>query len=240
MLFSFGDDDDDIEEEDLTKLLESDMLEGMLTDVKSEFPKIGNILISERDQYLSDKIKKAPGKKVVAVLGGAHLAGVMEDIHKNIDLSEISTVSPKKPVGKIIGWAIPVIIIALFVFGFVTNFQTGLEQVGSWLFWNSCLAALFTLIALGHPLSILTSFVLAPFTSLNPLVAVGWFAGLVQASVQKPQVKDLHAVQNDIFSFKGFYRNKVLKVFMVVIFANIGSSIGTVVAGADIIGNLFG
>lgn len=241
IIFSFDEEEDaDLEEEDFAKLLESDMLESMISEIDSDFPEISEVLIHERDQYLSDKIKKAPGNKVVAVLGGAHVPGVLEEIHKDVDLEAISVVPAKKPIGKIIAWVIPLIIIALIIFGFVSNFETGLQSLGSWIIWNSCLAALFTLLAWGHPLSILTSLILAPFTSLNPTVAVGWFSGLVQATVQKPQVKDLHAVQDDIFSLKGFYRNKVLKVFMVIVFANIGSSIGTFVAGADIITNIFG
>lgn len=131
-------------------------------------------------------------------------------------------------------------ILGLIIYGFATNFQTGLEQLGTWVIWNSLTAAIFTALALGHPLTIATSLVLAPFTSLNPTVAVGWFSGLVQAMVQKPQVKDLHAVQDDIFSIKGFFHNKVLKVFLVIVFANIGSTIGTFVAGASIITSLFG
>lgn len=241
IFFSFDDEEEEeLGEDDLAKLLEGDTLEGMIADIDDELPMVGDVLIHERDQYLSDKIKHAPGKKVVAVLGGAHVPGIMTEIHNDIDLEEISTLPKKSPIGKIIGWTIPIVIIALIIFGFVTNLQTGLEQVGTWVLWNSGLAALFTLLAAGHPLTILTSLVLAPFTSLNPTVAVGWFSGLMQASIMKPQVKDLHDIPDDIFSLKGFYRNKVLKVFLVIIMANIGSSIGTFVAGADIITNLFG
>ena len=241
IFFSFDDEEEaELEEEDLAKMLEGDALEGMIADIDDELPMVGDVLIHERDQYLSDKIKHAPGNKVVAVLGGAHVPGIMTEIHHDIDLEEISTLPKKSPVGKIIGWAIPIIIIGLIIFGFVNNFQTGLEQLGSWFLWNGGLSALFTLLAMGHPLAILTSFLLAPFTSLNPAVAVGWISGLVQATIMKPQVKDLYDIPEDIFSLKGFYRNKVLKVFLVIIMANIGSSIGTFVAGADIITNLFG
>ena len=91
----------------------------------------------------------------------------------------------------------------------------------------------------GHPLSILTAFAAAPITSLNPLLACGWFAGLVEATVKKPTVQDVMNVQTDIFSLKGFYKNRFLKTLMIVVLVNIGSSIGTFVAGTDIIRNLF-
>lgn len=239
-LFVSGDDDEEIDDKALNEMLQSDTLDGMLADMKEEFPAIGQILIHERDQYLSQMIKRAPGNKVVAVLGAAHIPGILEEINKDIDLTEISTVPAKKSIGKIVGWAIPILIVGLIVYGFVTGFQTGVEQLSAWILWNSGLAALFTALALGHPLSVLTSLVMAPFATLNPLVAVGWFSGLMQATVKKPTVKDLHDVPADIFSLKGFYRNKVLRVFMVVIFANIGGSLGNLIGGLGLLTNLFG
>jgi pheromone shutdown-related protein TraB len=237
-LFSFVD-DTKITEEDINEILEKDILESAILEVRNEFPAIGEVLISERDQYLAYKIKEAPGKKIVAVLGGAHVPGIKEEIYKTQDIEKITMVSKGSPVWKLVGWAIPLIIIGLFVYGFATNIQTGLEQISVWFLWNSLFAGLFTILALGHPLSILTSIVAAPFTSLNPLVACGWFTGLVEATVRKPTVQDVNNIPEDIFSFKGFFKNRFLRVFLIIIMANLGSSIGTFVAGADIIKNLF-
>ncbi len=233
-------DDKKISNEDVNELLNEDMLESIMGDLRKEFPVIGEVLISERDQYLANEIKNAPGKKIIAVLGGAHIPGVKEEIFKTQDIARITYVPKGSPLFKIIGWAIPVIIVGLIVFGFVTNIQTGLSQLSAWVLWNSGFAALFTFLAWGHPLSILTAFVASPFTSLNPLIACGWLVGLVEASVRKPTVKDVNNIPEDIFSFKGFFRNRFLRVFLIIIMANIGSSIGAFIAGADIIRNMFG
>jgi len=238
LIFSF-DEDSEITDKDLQELLQADMLESVLIDMRKQFPKIGDILISERDQYLASKIKDAPGQKIVAVLGGAHVPGVKEEIYRSQDVDRISDIPPKSPVSKIISWAIPATIICLIIYAFVVNVQTGLQQLLSWVLWNGTLAALFTALACGHPLSILTAFAAAPITSLNPLLACGWFAGLVEATVKKPTVQDVMNVQTDIFSLKGFYKNRFLKTLMIVVLVNIGSSIGTFVAGTDIIRNLF-
>ena len=238
LIFSF-DEDSEITDKDLQELLQADMLESVLIDMRKQFPKIGDILISERDQYLASKIKDAPGQKIVAVLGGAHVPGVKEEIYRSQDVDRISDIPPKSPVSKIISWAIPAAIICLIIYAFVVNVQTGLQQLLSWVLWNGTLAALFTALACGHPLSILTAFAAAPITSLNPLLACGWFAGLVEATVKKPTVQDVMNVQTDIFSLKGFYKNRFLKILMIVVLANIGSSIGTFIAGTDIIRNLF-
>ncbi len=238
LVFSF-DDDEDITNEDLQELLKEDMLQSVMASMRKEFPKIGDILISERDQYLAHNIKNAPGKKVVAVLGGAHVPGIKEEIYKEQNMEQISTVPPKSFFSKIAGWIIPAVIIGLLVYAFATSIQTGLEQLSAWVLWTGTLAAIFTVLSLAHPISILTSFVAAPFTTLNPILACGWFTGLVEASVRKPTVKDLQNVSDDIFSIKGFFKNRFLRIILVIFMANLGASLGTFIAGAGIIKNLF-
>jgi pheromone shutdown-related protein TraB len=237
LIFSF-DDDKKVSEQDLKELMQSDMLESVMSGIKKQFPKIGEILISERDQFLASKIKNAPGPKVVAVLGGAHVPGIKEEIFKEQDIEAISFVPPKSKVSKIAGWIIPISVLAIIAYAFAVNIQTGLQQLSIWVLWTGILAAGFTALSLGHPLSILTSFIAAPFTTIHPLLACGWFTGIVEASLKKPTVQDVHNIPTDIFSFKGFFRNRFLKILLIVVMANIGASIGTFIAGTNLIKNL--
>lgn len=238
LIFS-SDDDTDITDEDLQNLLKEDMLESATANLRKEFPQIGKILISERDQYLACNIKNAPGKKIIAILGGAHVPGITEEIFRDQDMESISEVPKKSLFSKLAGWIIPAIITIIIVYSFVLNLQTGLRQLSTWVLWTGALAALFTALSLGHPLSILTSFVAAPFTTLHPLLACGWFAGLVEATIKKPAVKDIQNIQTDILSIKGVFKNRFLKTVLVVFMANIGGSIGTFIAGTNLIKNLF-
>lgn len=238
LIFSF-DDDKEVSEQDLKELMQSDMLESVMSGMKKHFPKIGEILISERDQFLASKIKNAPGSKVVAVLGGAHVPGIKEEIFKEQDMEAISLVPAKSKFSKITGWIIPISILAIIAYAFAINIQTGLHQLSVWVLWTGILAAGFTALSLAHPLSILISFIAAPFTTIHPLLACGWFTGIVEASLKKPTVQDVHNISTDIFSFKGFFRNRFLKILLVVMMANIGASIGTFVAGTNLIKNLF-
>ena len=238
MFFSFGD-DTEITDEDLQEMLQEDMLSSVAADMRKAFPEIGEILISERDRFLASKIKSAPGEKIVAVLGGAHVPGVKEEIYKTQDIESISVVPPKSIFSKIAGWIIPAAILLLLAYAFIDNAQTGLQQLSNWVLLTGALAAAFTALSLAHPLSILTSFVAAPFTTLNPVLACGWFTGLVEATIKKPTVHDLQNVSKDIFSFKGIYKNRLLRTLLVIIMANVGASLGTFIAGADIIRNLF-
>lgn len=227
--------DEEVSEEELEKMKSQDMLTAALDELTTSFPQFKAILIDERDKYLSQKIKEAPGNKVVAVLGAGHIPGIKKVIREDHDLKELSKVLPASKTGKIIGWSIPVIILALIISTLSIDKTAGFDQIVSWILWNGSLSALGTLLALGHPLSILTAFVVAPISSLSPLLAAGWFAGLTEAFIRKPHVQDFENLSEDVFSWKGFWRNKVTHILLVVAFANLGSSVGTFIGGADVI-----
>lgn len=233
------DDDEDVSEEDLQKLIERDNLELAIEDMGKDYPQIAATLLHERDKYLAYNIKNAPGDKVIAILGAAHTPGVEEEVFKEQNIEELNKIPPKSLAGKVLPWLIPILIVVLIGLGFKQSMNTGMAQVKSWFLFNSVLAALLTALCLPHPLSILTAFVAAPFTSINPMLACGWFAGLVEASLKKPTVEDVNNIPEDIFSIKAWIHNKFLKALLVVILANIGSSIGTIIAGSKIIQSLF-
>jgi pheromone shutdown protein TraB len=109
-----------------------------------------------------------------------------------------------------------------------------------WIVANALLAGLGAIIALAHPLTIVSSMLAAPLTSLNPMIAAGWVSGLVEALSRKPKVKDLETLSDDILSVRGFWRNKVTRILLVVVFTNLGSSIGTFVAFPVILKMLIG
>ena len=62
------------------------------------------------------------------------------------------------------------------------------------------------------------------------MIAAGWVSGLVEAFSRKPKVKDFEQLQEDIHTVKGFWRNKITRILLVVVFTNLGSSLGTFVA----------
>jgi hypothetical protein len=102
--------------------------------------------------------------------------------------------------GTIIGWAIPLGILALIIAGFFrSGTEAGLGMVKWWVLANGVLAALGALAAFAHPATIAASFAAAPFTSLNPMIAAGWVAGLVEASVRKPRVSDFRSSEGGHF-----------------------------------------
>ena len=224
-----------ISEEELEKLKKKDTINAILNEFTEAFPKLKVPLIDERDQYLAQKIKEAPGKKVVAVLGAAHVPGIKEEIHKKHDLKRLTQLPPKSKAPKIIGWAIPILILAIVAYTFFANPEAGVQQTLSWVLWTGSFAALGTALALGHPLTIITAFFAGPIGALHPLIAAGWIAGIVQAYIRRPSVRDFESLSEDVLSIKGFWNNKVTRILLIVVMANLGTTLGVVIGGADVV-----
>lgn len=222
---------DEIEEEDIEKMKQEDVLQSLLSDVGKSLPILKDILIDERDQYLTSKIRTAPGKKIVAVVGAGHVPGIKRYWNSEINLETLEQIPPKGRTFSILKWIIPAAILTLFVLGFYSGgTNAGTDMITWWVMANGILAGLGALIAMAHPLTILSSVLAAPMTSLNPMIAAGWVSGLVETFSRKPKVKDFENLSEDITSIKGFWRNKITRILLVVVFTNLGSSLGTFVA----------
>src|SRR6056297_2653497 len=222
---------DEIDEADIEKMKQKDMLESILSELEKTHPSLRKILIDERDQYLAHKIRHAPGKKTVAVMGAGHVPGIQKYLTDDIDIAPLETVPPKGRGAGILKWLIPAVILLLLVFGFfLGGAETGKDMISWWVAANAVFAGLGAIIAFAHPITILATIVAAPLTSLNPMIAAGWVAGLVEAFLRKPKVRDFENLSEDILSVRGFWKNKVTRLLLIVILANLGSSIGTFVA----------
>jgi pheromone shutdown-related protein TraB len=220
-----------ITEEQIEEMKKRDALETLLSEIGEELPAVKNILIDERDQYLTHKIRTAPGKKIVAVVGAGHVPGIQHYWSLPIDIEPLKQIPPRSKLVSIFKWIIPLLILALFILGFFTaGTSTATHMLKWWILANSILAGLGAALAFAHPLTIFSAVVSAPLTSLNPMIAAGWVSGLVEAFVGKPKVRDFERLPEDISSLKGFWKNKISRILLVVVFTNIGSALGTFVA----------
>jgi len=230
---------DEISEEDIEKMKQEDVLQTLLADVQKSHPVLRDILIDERDRYLAQKIKTAPGNDIVAVVGAGHVPGIRKYWNEDIDLEALDHLPPKSRIGTFFKWFIPSLIVLLFGLGFFYGGrEAGTDMIRWWLLANGGLAGLGAVIALAHPVTILSSILAAPLTSLNPMIAAGWVAGLVEAYFRKPKVRDFENLTEDIVSVKGFWKNNITRILLVVVLTNLGSSFGTLVAFPLII-NIF-
>ncbi|AMV71710.1 TraB/GumN family protein [Desulfuromonas carbonis] len=223
-----------LDEAELARLRQTDTLSAMLEEMAELLPTAKTTLVDERDIYMAHYIRNAPGAKIVAVVGAAHLPGILRRIQQEADpetIREISSVPEKSPLSRIIPWLIPVLVVALFAAGFFFGDRDRLAGAAiGWVLANGLLSALGALIAFGHPLTIATAFVAAPITSLNPTVGAGMVTGLVQAFIAAPTVGDFERVGDDLANLRGWWGNRMTRVLLVFFFSNLGSALGTLVA----------
>ena len=173
----------------------------------------------------------------MAVVGAGHMAGIeqwlkkLEDGTASSDVTEIDSVPPPSKLTKAAGWLVPLLILALIGIGFFrSGSQVSLGLILNWILLNGSLAALGSALCLAHPVTIAVSFLLAPVATLNPLVGIGLFAGVVEAYLRKPTVQDFERLSDDVTSLKGFYRNRVTHILLVFFLSSIGGMIGNFIA----------
>lgn len=235
-------DKEDISEEQLEELKDKDVLTELMSELGKAMPVLKEVLIDERDSFLAKKIKESNGSKIVAVVGAGHMAGIIAKINsdEDQDLSKIEIIPKTSHWVKIIGWGIPIIIIAsIFIIGINKGFDEAGNNVLFWILANGIPSAIGAALALGHPLAILSVFFAAPLTSLTPLIGAGYVAAFVQSYYKPPVVKEIQNVSVDVNNIKMWWNNKLLRILLVFILSGLGSVLGTYVGAYKIISSLF-
>ncbi|APG27371.1 conjugal transfer protein TraB [Syntrophotalea acetylenivorans] len=233
-LFSGLFESQEIDEEQLSALRQGDTLTAMLDEMGDMLPAMKTVLVDERDQYMAEHLRQAPGKRLVAVVGAAHVPGIRRRLAEQSDpgcIDELSLIPPKPPLSRVLPWIIPAVVVGLFLVGFLFGDRSQLTEAAiAWVLANGLLSAAGTVLALGHPLAIVTAFVAAPITSLNPTIGAGFVTGLVQAMIAGPTVRDLEEAGNDLATARGWWSNRLTRVLLVFFFSSLGSSLGTLLA----------
>ena len=234
-------DNTEISEEKLKELKKKDVLTELMEEMGEALPDLKRVLIDERDTYLVEKIKSSPGKRVVAIVGAGHISGMIKKFvaDNKPGLAEITAIPPVSPGYKIFGWSIPLLIIGSLV---LIGLQKGAGAAGQniiyWILANGIPAAAGAVLSLAHPLTTLSAFAAAPITSLTPVIGAGYVSAFVQVMVCPPLVKEFEIAGDDISTFKGWWKNRLLRVFLVFLLTGMGSAIGTWVGGYEIFSNL--
>jgi pheromone shutdown-related protein TraB len=217
--------------EDIEEMKKKDVLEALLSEMGEAMPELRRILIDERDQYLASRIRSATGKRIVAVVGAGHVAGIRRYWKEPIDTEALDQMPPPGKLTRILKWALPALILGLIIAGFFkAGSSAGTHMIKWWVLANSVLAGLGAVVALAHPLTVISAVVAAPLTSLNPMIAAGWVSGLVETLLGRPKVRDFESLPDDILTARGFWKNKITRILLVVVFTNLGSALGTFVA----------
>lgn len=231
----------DIDRQAVDDLKQSGRLDDVMSEFAKAFPAAKQTVIDERDVYLAQKIRETEGERVVAVVGAGHVPGIARAIDTDHVLAPMETVPAPSLWSRSVKWLVPSLIVAIIAYGFFSaGAAHSLESISIWVLVNGVLAAVGAALALGHPITVLAAFLAAPITSLNPTIAAGWVSGLVQAWVKKPTVADLEAMGEVLTAFpRGLWRNPVSRILLVVVFSNLGSTLGTFIGGSWIAARSF-
>lgn len=229
-LLAEEDTDEELELEQM--LADKDLLTSLMEELREVSPGAGSVLIDERDEFIARKISAVRGDgKVLAVLGAGHLDGVSKLLSENVEpseerISDLSVVPKGGRLLKSISYAIPLVLLGLLGWFVYNGDLASIKENGIyWFAGNFIGAALFCMLAGGHPIAILVAALASPITSLNPALAAGWFAGYAQMKVKEPTGEDLTEFLK-LDSAKLFWTNRAGRILLVTALTNLGSMAG--------------
>jgi pheromone shutdown-related protein TraB len=238
---------EDVTEEEVERLKEGDVLETAFAEFAADRQDLYAPLIDERDRYMAAKLRqesaRTGARRVLAVVGVGHLKGIERNLREDTEdpaaaLRTLEQVPERRSWTGVLPWALLILILGGFVYGFLESPQLGWDLVGAWVLITGGLCALGTLVAGGHPLTILAGFVAAPLTTLHPAIGAGMVTGAVELTMRKPSVGDFSRLREEIGSLRGWWRNRVSRVFVVFLLSTLGAATGVYVGGFYIAGRL--
>ncbi|MGB0618544.1 MAG: TraB/GumN family protein [Myxococcota bacterium] len=232
-----------VSEEELARIREQDVVTEVMNELGRLMPDLKRVLIDERDAYLAHEILETEGDRIVAVVGAGHVEGMKGRLLRDerTDLDAICEIPEDSGLLKVIGWAIPFVIVAsIAAIGWTQGAAAAGENAMIWFLANSIPAGLGAILALAHPATILAAAISAPFTSLSPLIGAGYVASFAQLWAAPPRVADFGTVGDDLSDPKRWWQSRLMRIFLVFIFTTMGSLIGTYAGGFEVLSNLVG
>mgnify|MGYP003571038353 FL=1 len=233
--------------EEVERLKRGDMLESTFNQFAEHSAEIYKPLVDERDQYMAARLieeaRFSGCKHILAVVGAGHLKGIRQYLDTTGERyitepeqcqQQLDQVPPAGNLLKLLPWLIVALILTGFAIGFSQSSNVGWGMVQQWVVINGTLAAIGALIALAHPLTIVSAFVAAPLTSLNPTISAGGVSAAVESFLRKPRVGDFSRLRDDACRIGGWWSNRVAHTFVVFFLTGLGSVVGTYIAGYKI------
>jgi pheromone shutdown-related protein TraB len=219
----------ELDEDELRRIRNQDVISELMRELGKELPSVKTTLIDERDAYLAHKILAAEGERIVAVVGAGHVAGIREALRERrvVDIEAISQIPPVGAIWKWLGWGLPAAVLAALVW---IGLQHGASVAGAQLlFWITAtggMTAVGAALALAHPLVVLSSFGVAPITTLSPVIGAGHVLALLQAYLAPPMVREFERVADDFGTPVQWWRNRLLRIFLVFLLSTFGALAG--------------
>jgi len=240
---------EDIDEAEIEKLKQGDILEGAFGEFARESKPLYEALIGERDRFMAARLREEStqhpaAKRVLVVIGAGHLAGTERELRAQqeppraiVEPLGAKLPAPKWP--KYFAIGVMLAIFAAIGFLFWRNATMGWHALRDWVIYTAVLSAIGAAIAGGHPLSILTAGVMGPLKPFRPPgLSSGVFSGMVEAWLRRPRVADFQSLRKDLLHVSGWWRNRVARTLLVFMLSNLGTIAGEYLAGIRIFSRL--
>jgi pheromone shutdown protein TraB len=122
------------------------------------------------------------------------------------------------------------LIIAFFTYLFFIEGKSAQELVLVWALSRSIGAGIGAIISFAHPITILITMIMAPFSVFIPGTRLWMFSALTEVWFNKPRVEDFEKIAEDTIdlksTLKALYKNRVLKLFWIISMVSTGLTIG--------------
>jgi pheromone shutdown-related protein TraB len=240
--------DEQVQEEEIEKLKQGDLLESSFGEFAAQTPQLFEAVIAERDRYMAAKLRTAAEavpkpREVLAVIGAGHLKGLQSALANGGGDPDALTrdLDFVKPGSRIPWFTLVCATLLLGTFGwgvYQGGLDLGARLVLDWVLITAAGGALGAALAGGHPLSILGAAVAAPVTPLIPALSSGMVSAFIEAWVRKPTYADMLSLRQDTSTLKGWWHNRFARVFVNFMLANTFTSLAVWVAGAKLIHGL--
>ncbi|WP_458204833.1 TraB/GumN family protein [Haladaptatus sp. NG-SE-30] len=240
-----GVEEEELDEEfDIEDLTDGDVITAMMEEFRRFSPGGAEALIDERDAFIAHRLValRETGHRVVAVVGAGHQAGIERYLDDPSTLPPMeSLVGTEKgrrfSLFKAFGYFVTVAFLAFFILLAMAGVRKTflIEVFAAWFLFNGIFAFSMAKLAGAHWLSAIVGGAIAWLTSINPLLAPGWFAGYVELKYTQVNIGDiakLNEIMKDEESPLSDIMSRMLDVplfrlIAVVAMTNLGSMIAT-------------
>ncbi len=241
--------EEEMEEFHPDDMTDTDVVSAMMEEFRQFSPTGAEALIDERDAYIAHNLVelREQGYRVVAVVGAGHKAGIEEYLEHPETLPAMETLEGRHEGGFSVLKALFFVVTMGFVVFFAllglaalspdspVSGAAVLRVLAAWFLFNGVLAFTLAKLAGARWLSALVGGSLAWLTSLNPLLAPGWFAGYVELRYERVNISDIGALNellgDETIPVKELYRRMLdvplFRLIAVVALTNVGSMIAT-------------
>lgn len=230
---------EELDADGVERLKQDDLLEATFAQFANRAPAIYEPLVAERDRFMAARIEQlvaAGHQRILVVIGAAHLLGMAailtaRDRSPAQTLTTLSAIPAPSRWTQALPWLFALFIVVGIGIGFVRNPALGWALVRDWIVYTGGLSALGTLVAGGHPLTVVSAIAGAPLTTLHPAIGIGFVTALVEAWIRRPTVGDLTHLRADTAHWRGWWRNRVARTLLVFVLSSVGAATGAYVMG---------